>query len=582
MKEHHGNNASTVNTIRDNVAIWYVSLRNLAAIVLALILIYVAIRMAISTLAEEKAKYKNMLIDWLTSLCLLFVLHYIMVIVINLNNSFVELLKGVAEQAGDGPDLKNIGAQLVGDAFSTISFTQGVGYAVAYMMLVGMSFIYFFAYVKRMITLAFLIIIAPLITITYSIDKMGDGKSQALNTWLKEFTYNILIQPFQCIIYLSLVSTVLGMIDKGNPGLLTIFLSVYVLMFMYQAEEIVKNIFGFKSQSMGKTVAMAAITGAVIGKGTSLLKGEKDEKKKPTAGSDYKQRPRTKNSPDPVSGSTGLTSNSQTSGQMPSVGGGANPQTSGQTPSVGGGANPQTSGQMPSVGGGNQSQAAQTQNATTNTIPSNQARGTGGGLNMGYTPEDGPIKKMLIKGVKKAGTGLLKANVNTGLRIAGLALGLSTGDSNTGIAGWGLGSAGVDKIKKASEKHTIKTDEDSRHCSIANSIDDFQGNMTNTQVMQRVNDWMDGVSMPDQNDEAGLKLYQKLMEEQEIQKDQGKSSDETREIIDQLIKDSLSGAQSRVPKTSLAERVRNKFANQSANANQNTSQSANTTRGGNP
>ena len=32
--------------------------------------------------------------------------------------------------------------------------------------------------------------ISPLISITYSIDKIGDGKSQALNTWLKEFIYN--------------------------------------------------------------------------------------------------------------------------------------------------------------------------------------------------------------------------------------------------------------------------------------------------------------------------------------------------------------------------------------------------------
>ena len=55
-------------------------------------------------------------------------------------------------------------------------------------------------YIKRMLTVGFLIVIAPLITITYSIDKMGDGKSQALNAWLKEFIYNVLIQTFHCII----------------------------------------------------------------------------------------------------------------------------------------------------------------------------------------------------------------------------------------------------------------------------------------------------------------------------------------------------------------------------------------------
>ena len=44
--------------------------------------LYVGIRMAISSVAEEKAKYKKMLVDWVVSLGLLFVLHYIMVFVV--------------------------------------------------------------------------------------------------------------------------------------------------------------------------------------------------------------------------------------------------------------------------------------------------------------------------------------------------------------------------------------------------------------------------------------------------------------------------------------------------------------------
>ena len=49
------------------------------------------------------------------------------------------------------------------------------------------------SYINRMIKIAFLIIISPLISITYSIDKIGDGKSQALDTWLKEFVYTVLM-----------------------------------------------------------------------------------------------------------------------------------------------------------------------------------------------------------------------------------------------------------------------------------------------------------------------------------------------------------------------------------------------------
>ena len=45
-------------TIRKNIAIWYYALRNLAIGILLAILIYVGIRMAISTVASDEAKYK--------------------------------------------------------------------------------------------------------------------------------------------------------------------------------------------------------------------------------------------------------------------------------------------------------------------------------------------------------------------------------------------------------------------------------------------------------------------------------------------------------------------------------------------
>ena len=61
-------------TIRQNIAIWYYALRNLTIGILLAILVYVGIRMAISTVASEEAKYKSMLKDWLVSFVLVFML----------------------------------------------------------------------------------------------------------------------------------------------------------------------------------------------------------------------------------------------------------------------------------------------------------------------------------------------------------------------------------------------------------------------------------------------------------------------------------------------------------------------------
>ena len=257
---------NTVNKLRDNVAIWYVAIRNLSVIILAVILLYVGIRMAISSVAEDKARYKHMLANWVTSIALLFVLHYIMEAVIGINNSLVNIMGNASgDSLTTGADnYNNVTNEFAKAAYDPgVSTISGITYALIYLLLCVMTFIFLLTYLKRMITIAFLIMIAPVITITYSIDKMGDGKSQALNAWLKEFIYNILIQPFHCIIFLALVNTSFNMLNTTSDGiddkLGGAVLAIVMVIFLYQAEDIIKNIFNFKASSMPKTIAQGAL-----------------------------------------------------------------------------------------------------------------------------------------------------------------------------------------------------------------------------------------------------------------------------------------------------------------------------------
>ena len=66
--------------IINNISKYYLIIRNLSIAILLVILLYVGIRMAISTVASEEAKYKKMLKDWAISLVLVFVLHFIIII----------------------------------------------------------------------------------------------------------------------------------------------------------------------------------------------------------------------------------------------------------------------------------------------------------------------------------------------------------------------------------------------------------------------------------------------------------------------------------------------------------------------
>lgn len=66
-----GTDTSSFNyKFRSTIAMWYYMMRILASAVLLVVLIYVGIRMALSSVAEDKAKYKKMLLDWVMRSCI--------------------------------------------------------------------------------------------------------------------------------------------------------------------------------------------------------------------------------------------------------------------------------------------------------------------------------------------------------------------------------------------------------------------------------------------------------------------------------------------------------------------------------
>ena len=260
----------TANKIRTNVAVWYTSFRNLSAIIIAIIAVYVGIRMAINVSAEEKAKYKQMLLDWLFGLALLFVLHYIILFVFEINDALIRLMQNGLSTAGGEIDSQTF----FDNGLKTISFVEGFGNAIAYLLITGITFMFLLTYVQRMVKLAFLVIIAPLVTATYSIDRMGDQKSQALNAWFKEFAYNVLIQPFQCVTYLAICSLAITLLS-GSPTLADAAIAIFMLVFIFEAEKIVRHIFHFdQGASIPGALGNATVFASLYGLATKSKKSK--------------------------------------------------------------------------------------------------------------------------------------------------------------------------------------------------------------------------------------------------------------------------------------------------------------------
>ncbi len=271
---------SFVNSFRKSVATWFYAMRLISSVILLCILIYVGIRMALSSVAEDRARYKKMLVDWVCSLALIFLLQYIALAVIYTNDAIVNALYRLYEMLnlGEGANIDDFMGSLALNSIVGVGIPSLVSVFV-YCGIIAQTIFFFIAYVNRMLKVGFLIIISPLISITYSIDKMGDGKAQALNNWLKEFIYTILIQPFHCIMYIALVNTSFKLIEStsavlsGLPALVsslefnqmaTGVLAILCLKFINDGEQVVRKIFGFSDDNSKTSMAAGAIAGMAL------------------------------------------------------------------------------------------------------------------------------------------------------------------------------------------------------------------------------------------------------------------------------------------------------------------------------
>ena len=296
------------------IAKWYYTIRNIALVVMMLILVYVGIRMMLCSIAAEKSKYKKMLGDWLISICLVFVLHYIMVFAVNITENIVDLISVATSENGGqsfGLDLRSMDnkdkfidvfkndeelrqcllvngqpatseseaeqadyflwpTNLVGRVRMMAQVHNGsseyVGYAIAFIVLVFYTIFFAFTYLKRVIYLAFLTVIAPLVAMTYSIDKMNDGNAQAFNKWLKEYIFNLIIQPVHLLLYMLLISMAIDLAAKN------IIYTLVAIGFMMPAEKLIRSMFGFEKATTPGFLGGAAGAAVAMGVLSKLTK----------------------------------------------------------------------------------------------------------------------------------------------------------------------------------------------------------------------------------------------------------------------------------------------------------------------
>lgn len=271
-----GSKLSTAGKLKVVISNWYQGLQLIAIVGLLSVLVYVGIRILTSAAATDKAKYKQMLVDWIIALCLIFFLHYIMVFTMTMVKEIQKLFVNDYENT---KTINTIMVEVIDDSGNPIVMdgvtvkypTNLAGYnralaecpdawaKLAYTaMYLGLTFYtcyFFFIYIKRVIILTVLTIIAPLVALTYPIDKIKDSRAQAFEYWLREYIVNAMLPVIHLILYTVLISSAIDL-AVSSP-----LYAICIFAFIVPAEKMVKSMFGIRSET---APAMGGFAGGAL------------------------------------------------------------------------------------------------------------------------------------------------------------------------------------------------------------------------------------------------------------------------------------------------------------------------------
>ena len=245
---------SMAEQLQKNISKWYKALRLFSLVGLLSVLVYVGIRIIISSTGQEKAKYKKMIMDWLAAVCILFVLQYIMAFTMTITEQIVNIFKTNVIGVNGEDLLMTSVRQKIGNANS---FNSIFGYLIMYLVLVIYTAVFTIHYLKRLVYLAFLTMIAPLIALTYPLDKIKDGQAQAFSMWLREYVFNALIPVVHIILYSIFVGSAMDFAQQ-NP-----LYAIVCIGFLIPAEKFIRKMFGFDKASTVSQIGAAA-SGAMV------------------------------------------------------------------------------------------------------------------------------------------------------------------------------------------------------------------------------------------------------------------------------------------------------------------------------
>lgn len=242
--------SSLMDIVREMIAKWYFIFRYFSIALMLVALIILGIKMAITSIAEKKAKYKRMLVDWLIGFIIIFTIHYFMIFVLTVNEKLLSIIQDIsgniatrwvtAEEANLGLNPSTQGLyEMVRTRAYELRFTLGTSGMIMYMVLVYYTVKFAIIYFKRFFTVLILTIMAPIMGLMYAFNKILSGKAITLKKWASEYTFNVLLQTMHALVYGIFVQLAVALSTQSIVGFV---LAMVMLSFITKGDQLLRKI----------------------------------------------------------------------------------------------------------------------------------------------------------------------------------------------------------------------------------------------------------------------------------------------------------------------------------------------------
>ncbi|MBQ9298206.1 MAG: C40 family peptidase [Clostridia bacterium] len=244
---------SLIVIIRNLVAGLYTAMRQMALIGLLIALIYLGIKVILTSAGEAKGEYRKQLMNWLIAFIIIFIMHYFILGVLRINEIVVDLLQGIgtniAKSASNG-EYVDLALAMRGLTYNS-AIAQSLLATVLYMVMVYYMIKFLIMYFRRLFVIMILIILAPLLVIknAYSQIKNGKASDGVLTKWVKEYIFSVGTQTIHAIIYTIFVSITYQMLLNTDTGKIALcILSIMFFRLMTTAEKILRKLLDFSGE----------------------------------------------------------------------------------------------------------------------------------------------------------------------------------------------------------------------------------------------------------------------------------------------------------------------------------------------